>query len=86
MASRKPTLSKAEKDERDARMMYWLQQRKIERVAEAAERSGWYTFPTDTMVDLQLTELGTYVFDYDGSTYRYEGTNENDEVIARKIT
>ena len=86
MASRKPTLSKAEKDERDARAQRWMNNRKIERVAQAAERHGWYTFPTDTMVDLQLTDLGTYVFDYEGCTYRYEGANEDGEVIARKIT
>lgn len=34
-------LTKAQKDERDARATYWMNQRKIERVAEAAARSGY---------------------------------------------
>ena len=37
----KPQLTAEEKAERDARAMYWMQQRKIEAVAEAAWRHGW---------------------------------------------
>jgi hypothetical protein len=34
----KQGLSKAEKNERDARMVYWLNQRRIERIHEGALR------------------------------------------------
>lgn len=40
-------LTKAQKNERDARATYWMNQRKIERVAQAAARSGWLRMPED---------------------------------------
>ena len=46
----KPTLTAAEKRERDARATYWMNQRKIERVAEAAARSGWHSVSAEGMM------------------------------------
>jgi len=40
-------LTPAQKAERDARAQYWMNQRKIERVAEAAERSGYFQVTAD---------------------------------------
>lgn len=56
-------LTKAEKDERDARAQYWMNQRKIERVAEAAARHGWTTIRAADLEDLM--EDGTSYVDED---------------------
>ncbi len=73
-------LSQKEKDERDARAQRWMNQRKIERVAEAAERTGWFSFAGEDFrqyavaVDLTVFEIdGTffYVHDYDEDTDTY---------------
>lgn len=59
-----PKLSAAEKRERDARAQHWMNQRKIERVADAAARSGWHTM-TEQFVDEWLNHHG-YSTDGDG--------------------
>lgn len=75
--------TKSEKDERDAKMTYWLNQRRIERVAEAAARHGWYRFSAELMVGVLLRADNT--FDYNEHTYRYEETDfAAEEIIARR--
>lgn len=57
-------LTKKEKLERDARAQYWMNQRKIERVAEGAAKHGWHTM-TGELVD-RLVREGSTRLDDDG--------------------
>lgn len=91
-------LTKKEKLERDARAQYWMNQRKIERVAEGAFRSGWSTMAGD-LVDILIREGDTRL-DEDGELvvilknsgsgidgeYRLHSYNfEQDTYTVRKI-
>lgn len=85
-------LTKEQKAERDARAQYWMNQRKIERVAEGAARHGWYSFAGE-WVD-ELIDDGTSRVDDDGELvivthegeYRVEGYRpENDTYVLRKL-
>jgi hypothetical protein len=57
-------LTKAQKLERDARAQYWMNQRKIERVAEGAFRHGWAAM-AGGLID-QLIRDGSSRLDDDG--------------------
>lgn len=86
-------LTKAEKLERDARAQYWMNQRKIERVAEGAYRGGW-NYMTGELVE-ELIKGGNSKLDDDNELvliiegngeYRLYAYNfEQDTYTARKI-
>ena len=86
-------LTAKEKAERDARAQYWMNQRKIERVAEAAARSGWYTLRGQDIEDYM--DDGSSLLDAEGNLiivipndgyYRIEKHNfETDDYLVRKI-
>lgn len=76
----RPARDAAEAAERDARAQYWMNQRKIERVAEAAARSGWYEISYEEyeayrlagQLDIVTDELACYLPLEDGR-YRVMG-------------
>lgn len=86
-------LSKEQKRERDARAQKWMNNRKIERVAEAAERAHRYEFPVE-YVEALINVDNSYRFDDDGfmilitdaGEYRVYGLGENRAMyFVRKI-
>jgi hypothetical protein len=89
-----PRLSKEEKKERDARAQYWMNQRKIERVFEGAQKSGWFQFSgelVDKLVQagdskLESNELVLIVTGPGAGEYRVHGYNQvTDSYTVRKI-
>lgn len=96
MARRKPEgprLTKAEKNERDARATRWMNNRKIERVAEGAFRHGWTKMSAEyltALIDAGLTDLDEAgeliaIVPDDGRYRIYHSVNEGKAVIVRKI-
>lgn len=70
-----PARNAQEAAERDARAQYWMNQRKIERVADAAARHGWYMMDEESYAS--YVDAGYVVGDYLGipgdGIYRVEG-------------
>jgi len=84
-------LSKEEAKNRDAQAQYWMNQRKIERVAEGAARHGWQRWPsviTYNLIVQGLTERDeqgrlNFIIEGDG---RYVLVVEEEEMhLVRKI-
>lgn len=91
MPSKPAKLSTEEKRERDARATYWMNQRKIERVAEAAARHGWHSISADGMLSAYnagaMTEAddGRAYLTTENGVYRIEGI-DGDGFRLRKIS
>jgi hypothetical protein len=58
-------LTAEQKAERDARAQYWMNQRKIVRVAEVSARSGWGVF-TAELVESLIEDEASYISEEDG--------------------
>lgn len=93
---KKPTLTAAEKAERDARAQHWMNQRKIERVAEGAARHGWFSISAENL--RKAHEEGnladdpedgySYLSIADGPSYRiesYDPDHEGKEFSIRRV-
>ena len=88
-----PRLTKAEKAERDARATRWMNNRKIERVAEGAFRHGWGRMSAKDVTErinaglVDLDDAGELVIivPSDGRYRVYESVNSGKEFIVRKI-
>jgi len=86
-------LTAEQKAERDARAQYWMNQRKIERVAEAAYKHGWFVFNADQVEDMiadgwsTLDDQGNMilVIDGDGEYRLTEYHHEQDSYLVRKV-
>lgn len=85
-------LTAEEKRERDARATYWMNQRKIERIAEGAARHGWHRATKEWVeefdpVNADIDEDGELILTVvDDGRYRVHGYDEQaNDYLLRKV-